>query len=1409
MKRKWIIPTLALLFVLLLTGVYISRNHWVAYVLRRTVNGQSAGQITLNFNKVDVAVFSRKLTIYDAALTFKNVHFNKAKGTMLKKAEFQKLALVNISLWDFLRYKQLICRYLIIEQPTFTLGHKQPVAKAASFEPSSLINALQKHEITHLNFRFLIHHSQINFGKIRLNKEKEKDMYGSARYNMSIENLGTIKYAGDSLQPLSFKKFQLSVRAFHRYSAAERMDIKLDSAFYSSQNNTLFLNGLQVVSADKNKTKPPMTKLYLRWTRISGLKTAKQKSSGKNILQLNKVKVVGGIYTFRSNHKKQDKSSASELLKKLFSTYNVLLLDTLSLNHIHLFQVDSKQDTLLRIMRMNLEMHKIWTTKKILSYPLKGLHYHRLSASYHEMTFGGKMSPLSVCSGAAQYASDDKQLIINHLKVKTRSKADSSLILSFNAGKLSIDSLSDKKFQKGMHQLLAISIVSPDLFWEKKSVYQQKPIALPAAFNSFKVERINIRNGNFGYEVNKNLSFTALGINLFANGLQGTVLSGPNASIQYDSLFCNSKKIRLSIANTGQLLETKGLLWNDHLFRISGFFFLQSDSLKQDTLSIHTVTLTRPELNPLIFHQTLIATEAYLYRASFSQSYNGDINHSTQHWNSFVKLPFKTDIDYVRILKSRFNLASQRNGKNFNISSRLNLKLNGLKMGYDTLHLISQPKHWEAMLQKTKIIKNNLTVRLGKTDMNSDSATLQIQNISLRQVQDSNLQFKVNIPDIHLLSLNYSTLLRSDSLVFRKAVIQQGQAHVQFINFKRESLSKKIGDWTFVYDSILLNNAYLQINIQKEDDFKVVSINNLNLLYHPNMQHRDLLTEAHNNLMNYWDFSIKKIAYADTLKKLNIVADRIAVQSARNKISIKKIIGTNFSSTLLHPELRKAYAYLFIHDLSLNDVSLSRGKNKELHIKSWSIPEMWVNIINNDTTRKKRSLSFLSSNFFSHYTHIISGIHVDSSTFKDVNFSYQYDNMSKLINIKNTNISIDNIQLGRNPSAKSGALFETMLINLNDRAVISGDSMYTFRTKDIRVNLADRKISFDSITLTPRYSRDDFFAKAGYQTDRITLYGKNAILDNFNPADLLNNHFIHFGNLRLNNLSLRFERDMNYPRKKIIKPMPIDMLARIPYRFRIDSVQLRNSMISYFEYEVISKNPGVFFVDNFNVLAENLTNELTRSDSNMILKFHGSGKLMKQANMDFTLVMPYFAPHRQWWFSAEAGRIDLTQFNLLTENVLGLTVRSGIGSLDVPMITGNDTTAKGSVNFIYKKLKLRLYNRKKSQKSKKFYSPFANFMMNSFVIKSNNPPFLGRTKKGIVYFNRVPEKSFIYYLWRSNLSGILSTLGFNNKQQREGKREEKKQTKGENKRKQNPENKKQSPMNEVMQKKGNISDLKK
>jgi len=123
---------------------------------------------------------------------------------------------------------------------------------------------------------------------------------------------------------------------------------------------------------------------------------------------------------------------------------------------------------------------------------------------------------------------------------------------------------------------------------------------------------------------------------------------------------------------------------------------------------------------------------------------------------------------------------------------------------------------------------------------------------------------------------------------------------------------------------------------------------------------------------------------------------------------------------------------------------------------------------------------------------------------------------------------------------------------------------------------------------------------------------------------------------------------------------------------------------------------------------------------------------------------------------------------------LGIGIIRGKGSVDAPFIWANDSIARGSLVFKYKKLKLATYSRKKEKLNKGVLSPLINFMINDLVVKSNNPKFARKPRTGQVYFVRDTQKAVVNYLFKSILSGLTSTLGFNNKEQRLERKEERK-----------------------------------
>ncbi len=131
----------------------------------------------------------------------------------------------------------------------------------------------------------------------------------------------------------------------------------------------------------------------------------------------------------------------------------------------------------------------------------------------------------------------------------------------------------------------------------------------------------------------------------------------------------------------------------------------------------------------------------------------------------------------------------------------------------------------------------------------------------------------------------------------------------------------------------------------------------------------------------------------------------------------------------------------------------------------------------------------------------------------------------------------------------------------------------------------------------------------------------------------------------------------------------------------------------------------------------------------------------------------------------------------MTQNLFGISITKGKGKVNITGINAGDSIATGSLIFKYRNLRVRLYNREKAKLHKGIASPFFSFLVNDVLIKSNNPRFLGKTRSGLVYIAPDREKAFINYIWKGILSGMMSTLWHNSKEQRKEKRTEKRRIK--------------------------------
>jgi len=423
---------------------------------------------------------------------------------------------------------------------------------------------------------------------------------------------------------------------------------------------------------------------------------------------------------------------------------------------------------------------------------------------------------------------------------------------------------------------------------------------------------------------------------------------------------------------------------------------------------------------------------------------------------------------------------------------------------------------------------------------------------------------------------------------------------------------------------------------------------------------------------------------------------------------------------------------------------------------------------------KKKTRFDLDMSFIQSYAGLMAGLKVDTTYLKDISLQYYTvgDSSVKSVKVNDIALKVRGINIDTTmASLGMRDMVKNMTIDLRGRSYITNDSMYEIQSGLIRYDFPRKAIVVDSFYVMPRYPRKTFFEKARYQTDRVKLFGKRMELRDFDFDDFFDNDHIHFGMLRLDEADLRLYRDMKYPLKPgVYKPMPQEILRNLTQKITVDTVDIRDSYLLYGEYSKKSENPGIAYFENFNIMAYHLTNNFSVIPDTTNFLIRMNTKVMGDARLDATLRFPLMSLDDEFFITANSEKMDMTKLSQLTENILGISIVSGKGRIVYSDIKGDNIESSGTMLFKYRKFKLKMYDTEKSKVSSGFFAPVFNFMINGLMIKSYNPRFARTPRKGIVYYKRDTQRSVINYLWKSLLSGMLSTMGINTKEQRQQKK---------------------------------------
>ncbi|ULQ52645.1 hypothetical protein [Flavihumibacter fluvii] len=359
---------------------------------------------------------------------------------------------------------------------------------------------------------------------------------------------------------------------------------------------------------------------------------------------------------------------------------------------------------------------------------------------------------------------------------------------------------------------------------------------------------------------------------------------------------------------------------------------------------------------------------------------------------------------------------------------------------------------------------------------------------------------------------------------------------------------------------------------------------------------------------------------------------------------------------------------------------------------------------------------------------------------------FSWHDSTKQILVKGINSKLDK-SFRFNSSTDSLKRLLTTLphLSLNTKELLYEKSGRQLVVHQLKVTSDKKQISFDSLHWVGTISRDSFFKASKVQKDFIQLHIGEGILNGYEMVDRGLDTVWTINQFNLSNMDALLERDKRYPMDSIqFRPLMTGMLQELQLKFALERIVLANSSLRYNEISEKKGKEGSIWFTDIGAIIRNVRNyDLNDTDS---LSISARAKLMGKGNIRLTFRESYTDSLRGFIMLARMGKMELNALSPLLLPLFNIKIDRGRADSLWLNVKANDYLAYGKMEMDYRKLKLSLLNDAGKKKG------FTSFLINT-VLRSNND------KTGMVYRERIRNKSMFNYWGKIAMSGLLTNMG--------------------------------------------------
>ncbi len=1364
MKRR---SSLLLLSIIIGIGVilYIYRHDIIGHVFKVTISKKTNQTVDFKIGDVYYDVFRSNVTFSNSKMSFKNIFINKEKTIEFKEYDFNELSLRGLSVIDLIFRKEVKASKFIVNEPSFLFKENDKV-KPFKEKPKDVIKNLKKHPEILGNLIINVKEIEITHGNIDLTSIIESEEHsGSVKFKLLLKDFNTSKEKLFDEDRFLFAKEHFFMLSDFSYLFPNGDQISFDSLVFGSVNNQLNITNLSATVIDTSKySRVESIKANIAFFQLHGVDL-------DDIEQLHDVfidsLVISDVFMDIIPNPNPYSKPKENHKNNLFNHISEIKLGKILLNNINAIVKAEQGDTILNMQKLKFSVGGIIIDSNIFINRRPEFDEKSLSLGLSHISLNDK--ELGVNASLENLLFDEEKQVVGFSSLSLDDKVDgehSYIVLadSFELSGVSISSILNKT---RMNIGLFISAPNININIEKALKKSKKNKNLE--FNNIAINKINISDGNLHFVDLRtfNADFTGLNLNWDSINLiniskihhlntsyLNLSLSKFNYNSHSKSAIFNTDGIKLTnneilVNNLNAKVKNAKVELNLRINQIFGNGTSFKNIIDNNEISFNQIKISKPNISSVIQSSQKTSNKT----ASSNLNYSIKIG-DFEVLDGDLALEMESDTNRLTV-KSEFSIITSE------------IDISDFK-STEWLHNL----RWDINLLNTRLTNKDYLLTFDRILSDKQNNTLEIDNLRVLHSNESSALRRFNIidvslPSVQLEGVDYNSIVDNKTPIIKSAKIQDPLISLRIdarIQHNKQNSSKipKKEEFPFDLDELVLNK--LSVNIIKQDSVSTsyYKVNELDFSYK--------LDGSENIIDDINYLYISEIGFLDTIKNTFSQIGKVNFES--NSVTVSDIRG----GKIIKIDSQNYISYLS-KEIKFSNMSVSNAIPSIVGIEGINIHNFDISIqdVKKESEGKTKTPKQIQLPEF------LRSFEIDNLVADSINFTHILlsDSSVKKTALMNLGFEVDKLKIDSTVLNSHKYNYASKVsVDLSENKFVSKDSLYETSVQNISYSFPNSTLEVDSLTMMPRFNDKDFFKKAVYQTGRMKVVAGNILCSDFRLRSLIDDDKIHIGAIDVFGLEARIYRNKLYAMNpKEHKKMPQEAILNIPKVLLIDSLKTHSSYIQYKEFDKKSVIPGELFLDHFDLSIYNISNDLSIIDNTSAMTAKLEAKLLGQAALYLEATFPILSPSNDYWVRGNLKQIEFSELNNLTENIVGVTMADGSGTLDIPLISGNSKHSEGSIMFKYDKLKVELYDREKAEITKGLTGGMANLLLNDIFIKSNNPGFLGKDRPGEVYFVRNTQKSIVFNIWKSIMSGIMSTMGYNNKEQRQEKRDWKRKKK--------------------------------